>query len=383
MISRKLNLPASSAFLFGPRGTGKTLWLKANYPDAIYIDLLDSSLVLKLTAQPGRISEFIPPGYTGTVIIDEVQKIPDLLNEIHKLIESTPIQFILTGSSPRKLRKLGTNLLAGRALTRNSFPLTAMELGVKFDLNQMLQYGHLPTLYDDRKEIIPKDYLSSYVQTYLKEEILQEGLTRNIAGFTRFLEAASFSQGEVLNISAVAREAGINRKVVEAYFDILEDLLIATRIQVFQKKAKRRMVQHPKFYFFDVGVYRTIRPKGPLDAPEEIDGAALETVVLQEMRAWISYQQLDLAIYYWRTTNGQEVDFVLYGEQSLIALEVKRTNRFDRKDLRGLKAFKSDYPSARCILLYGGTEKLYMDDIEVLPIEHLLKEPQQLISPAR
>jgi predicted AAA+ superfamily ATPase len=380
MISRNISLPESSTFLFGPRGTGKTLWLKTKYPDAIYIDLLDSSIALRLTAQPGRIVEFIPPEYTGTVIVDEVQKIPELLDEIHKLIESTPIQFILTGSSPRKLRKPGTNLLAGRALTRSSFPLTAVELGKTFDLEKMLKYGHLPTLYDDRKNFIPEDYLSSYVQTYLKEEILQEGLTRNIGGFTRFLEAASFSQGEVLNISGVAREAAINRKVVEAYFDILEDLLIAVRIQVFQKKAKRRMVQHPKFYFFDVGVYRTIRPKGPLDAPEEIDGAALETIVLQELRAWISYNHLDLSIYYWRTTNGQEVDFILYGAEGFIALEVKRSNRFDRKDLKGLKAFKSDYPSARCILLYGGKENLYHDDLEIIPMEQIIRNPQQLLS---
>ena len=139
------------------------------------------------------------------------------------------------------------------------------------------------------------------------------------------------------------------------------------------------MVQHPKFYFFDVGVYRTIRPKGPLDAPEEIDGAALETIVLQELRAWISYNHLDLSIYYWRTTNGQEVDFVLYGAEGLIALEVKRSNRFDRKDLKGLKAFKSDYPSARCILLYGGKENLYYDDLEIIPMEKIIRNPQQLL----
>jgi predicted AAA+ superfamily ATPase len=379
MIARNIDIPSSSTFLFGPRGTGKTLWLKANYPDAIYIDLLDSSTALKLVAQPGRISQYIPAGFAGTVIIDEVQKIPELLDEIHRLIESTAIQFILTGSSPRKLRKLGTNLLAGRALTRNSFPLTAVELGGVFELERSLRYGHLPTLYDDRKSIAPADYLSSYVQTYLKEEILQEGLTRNIGGFTRFLEAASFSQGEVLNISAVAREASITRKVVESYFDILEDLLIATRLPIFQRRAKRRMVQHPKFYFFDVGVYRSIRPKGPLDTPEEIDGAALETLLLQELRAWISYNQLDLSVYYWRTTNGQEVDFILYGAEGLFAIEVKRSNRFDRNDLKGLKAFKSDYPSARCILLYGGTEALYQDQVEIIPIEQLIKNPQQLI----
>ncbi len=379
MITRNIQLPDTSTFLFGPRGTGKTRWLKTNYPNAIYVDLLDSSTALRLSAQPGRIAEWIPPGYGGTVIIDEVQKIPELLNEVHKLIESSSMRFILTGSSPRKLRKSGTNLLAGRALTRSCFPLTAAELGSRFNLEKTLLHGHLPTLYDDNKTVDAKEYLSSYVQTYLKEEVQQEGLTRNIGNFTRFLEAASFSQGEVLNISAVAREACINRKVVEAYFDILEDLLIASRVQVFQKKAKRRMVQHPKFFFFDVGVYRTVRPKGPLDAPEQIDGAALETIVFQELRAWISYHQLDLSMYYWRTTNGQEVDFVLYGADGLIAIEVKRARRFDRKDLRGLNAFQSDYPTARCILLYGGSETLYHSGMKIIPTEQVLKNPQQLL----
>jgi predicted AAA+ superfamily ATPase len=315
------------------------------------------------------------------VIIDEIQKIPDLLDEVHRLMESTAIQFILTGSSPRKLRKAGTNLLGGRALTRNSHPLTAPELGSRFMLEESLRHGHLPTLYDpEKKGIAPDDYLSSYVQTYLKEEILQEGFTRNIGGFTRFLEAASFSQGAVLNMSQVARESGMNRKVVEAYFAILEDLLIAWRIPVFQKRAKRRVVQHPKFYFFDVGVYRSIRPRGPLDSPEEIDGAALETLVLQELSAWISYSRLDLKVFYWRTSNGREVDFVLYGAEGLIALEVKRARRFDRKDLGGLKAFKNDYPNSRCILLYGGTEHLYHGDFEIIPVGNLLRNPDQLLN---
>lgn len=356
------------------------MWLKAEYPEAVYIDLLNSQTHNRLLARPELIEEYIPDGYAGVVIVDEIQKIPELLNEVHRIIESSRIQFILTGSSARKLRKAGTNLLGGRAMTRYMHPMSVTELDQKFDCETSLKVGHLPTLYDENKSIDPVDYLNAYIQTYLKEEILQEGVTRNIGNFARFLETASFSQGEVLNISAVAREASVSRKVAEAYFDILEDLLIAHRIPVFQKRAKRRLIQHPKFYFFDVGVYRTIRPKGPLDTPEKIDGAALETLVLQELRAWIDYNNIALSIYYWRTSNQQEVDFILYGEAGFVALEVKRSNRFKQEDLRGLRAFKADYPGCKCILLYQGVETLYPKGFEVIPIEQILKNPDSLIS---
>jgi predicted AAA+ superfamily ATPase len=221
--------------------------------------------------------------------------------------------------------------------------------------------------------------LHAHIQTYLKEEVIQEGLTRNAGDFARFLETASFSQGESLNISSVARECGIGRKTAEAYFEIVEDLLIARRIPVFQKRAKRRITRHPKFYYFDVGIYRAVRPRGPLDAPDEIDGAALETLVLQEILAWIDHKRLSLKVHYWRTVDQKEVDFVLYGEEGLIAVEVKRSARVTAETLKGLKAFREDYPMARCILLNCGSETHYPDGITVKPVEEVLRQPHLLL----
>jgi predicted AAA+ superfamily ATPase len=200
--------------------------------------------------------------------------------------------------------------MACRALTEHLYPLTAYELGKDFSLHRALQWGHLPQAITSKE---PKQFLASYVSTYLREEIQQEGLTRNLDAFARFLEAASFSQGTVLNISSVARECSVHRKVVEQYFSILEDLLIAYQIPVFSRRAKRKLVAHPKFFLFDVGVYRYLRPKGPLDAEAEIDGPALETLVLQELLANNAYHGWNYKLHYWRTQTQEEVDFVLSG----------------------------------------------------------------------
>lgn len=373
MYARNINLNNnSSAFIFGPRGTGKTYWLRFAYPEAIYIDLLEAEFFNSLTANPQRLKNYIPPDGSKLIIIDEVQRIPELLNEVHRLIEKNQYRFILTGSSPRKLRKSGTNLLAGRALTYNFHPLSAHELGENYNFKKALFSGMLPTIYDKDKDVDSKSYLQSYVQTYLKEEIQQEGLTRNLSSFTSFLEAASFSQGEVLSVSGVARECSVNRKVVESYFEILNDLLIGIRIPVFAKKAKRRLMNHPKFYFFDAGVFRAIRPKGYLDSPEEIDGAALETLVFQECRAVNDNFQMGYEIFYWRTSNGTEVDFILYGEKGLLAIEVKRKRRLNNKDFTGLKSFQKDYPDAKLFLFYGGEKTMYFDNITVYPMEYAL-----------
>ncbi len=352
MYSRMISPPkAKSFFLFGPRGTGKTTWVKSAFPKAAYIDLLEAELFNDLTANPQRLSNFIPPGFKDWVIIDEVQRIPELLHEVHRLIETKKYRFILTGSSPRKLKRKGPNLLAGRALTLSMHPFSIAELGNDFQLDHSLRYGQLPTVYT---EADPKKYLEAYVRTYLEEEIRQEGLTRNLSAFARFLEAASFSQGSVLSISSVARECHVERKVVESYFSILEDLMIGYRIPIFSKKAKRRLIVHPKFYFFDVGVYRTLRPMGPLDAPEEVDGIALETLFLQELIALNSALHLGYRIFYWRTSNGKEVDFVLYGPKGLLSFEIKKTSRITSAMLGGLKSFLADYPMAKAYFIYGG-----------------------------
>ncbi|MDD4202908.1 MAG: AAA family ATPase [Candidatus Omnitrophica bacterium] len=368
MYTRKLKPPQNkSFFLFGPRGIGKTTWVKKTFPKALYLDLLEAELYTMLLANPQRLENLIPPKNKEWIIIDEVQKVPELLNEVHRLIEKNKYKFILTGSSARKLRRKGHNLLGGRALTYSMFPLSIQELGKDFDIEKSLSYGHLPTAYIDKD---PKKYLESYVKTYLDEEIRQEGLTRNLSAFSRFLEAASFSQGSVLNLSAVSRECGVERKVIENYFNILEDLLIAYKLPVFTKKAKRRMIAHPKFYFFDVGVFRTIRPKGPLDQIEEIDGPALETLFLQEIKAFNAYNDLDYKIFYWRTSNNVEVDFIIYGPKGLFAFEIKRSSRISKDSFTGLKAFLKDYPMAKAFYLYNGTRKLYQDNIESLPLKN-------------
>jgi len=378
MYSRLIRAPkAKSFFLFGPRGTGKTTWVKTAFPKAIYIDLLEAEIFNDLLAKPQRLESFIPRDAGDWIILDEVQRVPELLNEVHRLIEKYKYKFILTGSSARKLRRKGFNLLGGRALTYAMHPLTAVELGEDFDLDRSLTFGQLPSACTESN---PKKYLESYVKTYLEEEIRQEGLTRNLAAFSRFLEAASFSQGSVLNISNVADDCGVERKVVEHYFAILEDLLVAYRIPVFTKKAKRRMKAHPKFYFFDAGIYRTLRPKGPLDMPEQIEGASFETLFLQELMAVNDALELGYTFYYWRTAYNTEVDFVLYGDRGIRAFEVKRTGRVMKPMTNALVSFCKDYPMAKAYFIYGGKRFMREGAVDIIPMVDALKALPDILS---
>jgi len=374
MFSRLLKIPVDnnkSFFLFGPRGTGKTTWIKSIFSEALYFDLLEFDLYNDLLARPGRLENLIPPGFQNWIILDEIQRIPQLLNEVHRLIENFHYKFILTGSSARTLRKKGVNLLAGRALTYRMYPLTAVELGDSFCLKKSLAWGHLPSIPSEKK---PNLFLKAYVQTYLREEVLQEGLTRNLGSFSRFLETASFSQGSVLNISEIARESGIERMRVTNYFSILEDLLLASLLPVFTRRAKRRMISHPKFYFFDVGIFRALRPMGPLDSPQEAEGPGMETLCFQELSAINDYYNYEYNLYYWRTSNGVEVDFILYGPKGLLAFEIKRSSRISKKNLNGLRLFANDYPEAKLYMLYGGSRQEYVNNISILPVEKALKE---------
>jgi predicted AAA+ superfamily ATPase len=289
---------------------------------------------------------------------------------VHRLIERRRLKFALTGSSARKLRRRGVNLLAGRALTFTMHPLTCAELGADFDVRKAVRFGMMPSVWVEED---PGAFLKSYIGTYLREEVQQEGLTRNLAAFTRFLEAASFSQAAVLNVSAVARECHVERKVVEDYFAILEDLLLAVRLPVFTRKAKRRMITHRKFYFFDTGVFRAVRPRGPLDAVEEIEGPAIETLVFQELRAMNDLLGSGYDLYYWRTQDGLEVDFVLYGESGLKAIEVKRGSRVRPDDLAPLRAFLDDYPAAEATLVYAGQKESMDRGIEIVSLEGFLR----------
>jgi len=380
-VPRFFTAPRGSFFLFGPRGTGKSLWTQVTFPEALRLDLLDPQSVHIYSARPTRLRELI----NGTpaarhVVIDEVQKVPELLPVVHALIEERRrLQFVLTGSSARKLKRSGVDLLAGRAVLRSLHPYMAAELDRRFQLDHALRYGLLPLVLAAPD---PADVLRTYAALYLREEVQLEGLVRNIGVFARFLESISFSHGAVLNLSAVSRDCHVERKTVEGYVAILEDLLLAFRVPVFTKRARRAVATHPKFYLFDAGVYRSLRPAGPLDRPQEIERAALEGLVAQHLRAWMAYRSDDHRLFYWRTQSGVEVDFVVYGATGLWALEVKNAGRVRAEDRRGLTAFRQDYPNSRCLLLYRGNERLKVEDVLCLPVDEFLKSlrPDQPLS---
>ncbi len=365
-----------SLFLFGPRGTGKTSYLRDHLPDALYIDLLDDKFYALLKAKPGRLKSLIPEGYKNWIIIDEIQKIPKLLDEVHRLIELKKYQFILTGSSAGTLRRQGVNLLAGRALRYYMHPLVAQEMGDDFSVQKSLDIGLLPSAVTRQ---FPHKYLETYAGIYIKEEVAQEGLLRNVDSFAEFMEVASFSQAQLLNYSEISREIGIDRKLVSSYFTILEDLLLGVRIKPFTKRAKRKIVVHQKFFYFDVGVFKAIKPMGPLDTVREADGAGLETLFYQSVQAINDYYELGYKIFFWRTSSGAEVDFVLYGKKGLHAFELKRGDHITKRSLRGLTKFKEDYPEAQLHLLYGGSHYEYHDGITVHPIEEALKKLPEIL----
>ncbi len=378
IIKRFFQSPKSSYFLFGPRGTGKTTWLKQNCKNELTIDLLEPCLYRRYKARPERLREIVEGNPDKKIIIlDEIQKIPELLDVVHALMEEKQErQFVLTGSSARKIKQKGVDLLGGRAIVRSLHPFMASELKNRFDLERSLKTGLIPLIFSTQD---PEDTLNAYIILYLKEEVQMEGLVRNIGNFARFLEAISFSHGSILNISNVARECEVERKTVQGYVEVLYDLLVAYYLPVFTKKAKRAVIQHPKFFFFDTGVFRTLRPSGPLDRPGEIEGPALEGLVAQHIRAWIDYSQSSCRLYYWRTKAGTEVDFVIYGKEGFWAIEVKNTRNIRKNDLRPLKAFHQDYPQCNPLFVYRGKEKLLVDNIFCIPCETFLKsiEPNQ------
>lgn len=368
---RFLSTPQGSFFLFGPRGTGKSSWLKRTFPKAIYLDFLSPDVFRAYASVPERLEALIEgnPGQK-VIIIDEVQKIPEVLSVVHRMIEKNKsLRFILTGSSSRKLKRAGVDLLGGRAVVKNLNPFMAAELGKDFRLDRALEQGLLPLVWDAQD---PKSTLNAYIGLYLREEVKMEGLVRNIGNFTRFLEAVSLSHGSVLSLSEISRECEVERKTVEGYINVLEDLLLAFRLNVFSKKAKRHMIQHPKFYLFDTGVFQSLRPRGPLNTDQDITGWALEGLIAQHLKAYQSYADRKIDLYYWRTKSGVEVDFVVYGQDVFWALEVKSSKTIHPHDLKGLLSFKEDYPQASVVLLYRGKERLRIQNVLCLPCEDFL-----------
>jgi predicted AAA+ superfamily ATPase len=372
-IGRIIEPPKSHFFLLGPRGTGKTLWTRERFPEALVVDLLDPATHREMVARPERLRELVEGNPDRKeVIIDEVQKAPELLEVVHGLIEKKMgQQFILTGSSARKLRRAGVNLLGGRALNLSMHPYMAAELGDQFDLGAAIEIGMLPLVWGSEEAT---KTLAAYCGLYLREEVQQEGLVRDVGAFARFLEAMSYSHAAVLNLSNIARECQVKRKTCEGYLQIMEDLLLGFRVDVFSKRAKREMAAHPKFYYFDTGVFRATRPSGPLDAPEQIEGGALEGLVAQHLRAWCDYAEGNHVLYYWQTRSQVEVDFVVYGDSGIFAIEVKNSARIRPEDLRALRAFGEDYPSSQRILLYRGRDRLLRDGILCLPCPEFLAQ---------
>lgn len=371
-VSRFLKSPGGSFFLLGPRGTGKSWWAKKSFPGALIVDLLDAGTLRELAAKPERLGDLVRgAGDCTTVVVDEVQKLPELLEVVHRLIEERCGKvFVLTGSSARKLRRAGVNLLGGRAGRLSLHPYMAAELGEAFSFEKALRHGLLPVVVGAAD---PDFQLRAYCGLYLKEEVQAEGLVRNIGAFARFMEVMSFSHGSVLNLANAARECAVKRSTLEGYLSILEDLLLGWRLPVFTRRAKRALASHPKFYFFDTGVFRANRPTGPLDEISEIEGPALEGLVAQHLRAWCDYGGGVHSLSYWQTRSQVEVDFVVYGESGLYALEVKNTRKVRLEDLAALKSFAEDYPESQRFLLYRGNETLLRDGIQCIPCEVFLR----------
>ena len=372
-IKRYIREPVGSFFLFGPRGTGKSTWLESRFKDALWVNLLEPDVHRRFVAHPERLADLLEGSLDQkTIVIDEVQKVPELLTVVHQFIEKKKgFRFVLTGSSARKLKRSGIDLLAGRAAMTFSHPFMASELGDSFVLERALRMGTVPLVWAAED---PAATLAAYAMLYVREEVMAEGLVRDIGGFSRFLEAISFSHASLLNVAEVSRECEVSRKTVEGYVSVLEDMLLGNRLPVFSRRAKRTLIKQSKFYFSDCGVFRSVRPKGPLDRPEEMDGAGLEGLIYQHLKAWIDYSEGEHKLFFWRTRSGTEVDFVVYGESQFCAVEVKNSRKVNRKDLRGLKTFREDYPECKTALLYRGTERLLVDDVWCLPCAEFLPE---------
>lgn len=366
-ISRQLNLPQllekKSFFLFGPRATGKTFLIREQLTSqALILDLLRSDLYLRLSRSPTELESIITAyGPCSVVVIDEVQKVPQLLDEVHRLIESKGLKFLLTGSSARKLRRGQANLLAGRAWHAALFPLTWAELNTSnFDLDRYLRYGGLPTVYLSKD---PDEELQAYTKTYLYEEIQAEGLVRRLPQFARFLQVAALSSGQMLNFAAIGSDAQVSPTTIREYYYLLEDTLLGFLLPPWTKSKKRKAIATAKFYLFDTGVTHTLAGTEALDHNSDLYGRSFEQWIAMELRAALSYRRARQELTYWRSTHQQEVDFLLGDE---IAIEVKASPRVHDRDGKGLFALKEEDIVNRFYLVSQDPQEMVKDDIQRL-----------------
>ena len=370
MFNRALDLPipgTETFFLWGPRQAGKTTLLRQRYPDARWTDLLKSDEFRRYITHPELLRQEIEAegAYTGRqVVIDEVQKVPTLLDEVHWLLENRGVHFALCGSSARKVRRGAANLLGGRALRYELRGLTSSEIGADFDLDRMLNYGYLPRMYEAAR---PRRLLDAYVADYLREEVAAEGLVRNLPAFADFLDAAALSDGEMVNFTNIARECGVSSPTAKGYFGILEDTLLGRWLPAYRRRRKRRLTIAPKFYFADVGVVNRLARRGEMSPGSPLYGKAFENWVFHELGAFVSYRDIDAELSYWRLPSGIEVDFVL-GDMD-VAIEAKSSARVTRNHLKGLRTIIDEHPEIRrrIVVCLEPRARRTEDGIDILP----------------
>ena len=356
----------NSFFLLGPRGTGKSTWLKHCLKQAKVINLLDESLYQSFLENISlfyNTLKILKPG--SWVVVDEIQRLPNLLNEVHRLIEDKKLKFALTGSSARKLRSSGVNLLAGRANRYFMYPFTPKELGDHFKLNQALSYGTMPLIQMQKDK---KSSLNSYVQMYLKEEIKAEALVRNLSGFARFLPVMALYHGQIINISATARDAGVSRTTVNGFIEILEDTLLLNKVSAYEAKLRVRERKHPKIYWIDPGILRAAKKQlGSVTIEER--GSLFEGYIYMCLKMKMEYEGAFDEITYWSsgTSENIEVDFLLKNGREFTAIEVKTTKKVRKEDLKGLKAISDLKGVKRKIFVYLGSFQMEKDGIEIMP----------------
>ncbi len=354
---------SAACFLWGPRQVGKSTLVKQQFPSAAYYDLLDTELSAELTVRPKQFREEVLALTEKVVIIDEIQKVPPLIDEVHWLLEHTDKHFVLCGSSARKLRRGGKNLLGGRGTECHLHPLTSAEIP-DLNLDKMLNHGGLPVHYLVSD---PKPLLRAYVNTYLKEEIIDESVTRNIPAFSRFLHVVALTHGQQLNYANIARECGVSTSTVRNYFSILNDTLLGFELEAWKKSKKRRLVETAKYYLFDIGVAHYLSPEIDRVVPgSDVYGRAFEHFLINEIRAFHAYTGRDTPMTYWRTTSGMEVDLIL-GDMK-VALEFKSGSQFSSRWLKGLRALKQEYVPRRMVIVSQIQKPRWTDDgIELLP----------------
>ena len=369
ILKRIFQAPKQSFFLLGPRGSGKSTWLRRTFPDAYVIDLLSEETYQRLLAHPGQFAdELRSVPARRWVIVDEVQRLPGLLHEVHRVIEEKRLRFVLCGSSDRKLKRAGVNLLAGRALNRSMHPFVPEELGAHFDLEEILRYGSLPIVWDSTAK---QETLLAYAQLYLKEEIQAEALVRNLPGFARFLPIAALFHGKTVNVTNIAREAGVARTTITGYLDILEETLLCFRLPAYEARLRVRERKLPKWYWCDPGVVRAMKRVTGTLAPEE-KGALFEGMVAQLLRAYRDYRAICDDVYYWAPSGRSEVevDFLLVRGADLMAVEAKSGNTFMDAWCRGLRAIAPLQGMRRRIVVYPrGPVMRTKDGIEALPFQ--------------